>query len=293
MTTFSSQGYIILPEEMYHIDTEKTVPIPKGDVIYLRGSLLVTKQYFQTAKGTVTVYDFRKQETIDSVTSYRTNYYPSPWAKTEEVGDLGFFVETNDHEYDEKKDKKNKDWKPYERYGFYSFDGKTAVKSRDSKPVVFPEYKIVAVCHYDSGPILKKYVKMFDIESGNQISDLSFWVRGKLDENTGLPEIYDVDGQHVMPAQTAPETGKEVYVLINMTGKNVISLPDDITAVEPFAEGLAAVQNKDGKWGYINASGRFVFECQFNDCSPFENGTADAVLNYKKVTINKDGSIIQ
>ena len=56
---------------------------------------------------------------------------------------------------------------------------------------------------------------------------------------------------------------------------------------------MAIVENQDGKYGYINTSGTLVYPYQFSDVENFSEGTAHAVLNYKKVTLDKEGNIQQ
>ncbi|MDR3054878.1 MAG: WG repeat-containing protein [Zoogloeaceae bacterium] len=59
--------------------------------------------------------------------------------------------------------------------------------------------------------------------------------------------------------------------------------------VRPYSEGLAPVQAKNGKWGYINEQQRMVIQPQFDDAQEFKNGKAPACLNGKCGFINKQG----
>ena len=68
-------------------------------------------------------------------------------------------------------------------------------------------------------------------------------------------------------------------------------------AATDFSEGLAAVQNKKGYWGYINTQGREVIRCQFLAASPFSEGLARVVMkndvgNYVYAYIDKSGEIV-
>lgn len=58
-----------------------------------------------------------------------------------------------------------------------------------------------------------------------------------------------------------------------------------------FSDGMAVVRNSQGKYGYINDLGEMVYHYQFDDAESFENGKAQAVLNYKKVILDKNGNI--
>ena len=64
-----------------------------------------------------------------------------------------------------------------------------------------------------------------------------------------------------------------------------------------FSEGLAAVQNKKGYWGYINTQGKEIIRCQFLAASPFSEGLARVVMendfgNYVYAYIDKSGEIV-
>ena len=59
--------------------------------------------------------------------------------------------------------------------------------------------------------------------------------------------------------------------------------------VSAYSEGLAAVQDKHGKWGYINDKQDWVIEPRFEEAKDFQNGRAGAKLNGKWGFINKKG----
>ena len=83
--------------------------------------------------------------------------------------------------------------------------------------------------------------------------------------------------------------GKD-YVLINLS-KNTLYELKDVVAVHDFSDGMAALQNKNKKWGYINTKGEMVYDFQFDDAPDFKEGRAEVILDYKKVTIDLDGNI--
>ncbi len=56
-----------------------------------------------------------------------------------------------------------------------------------------------------------------------------------------------------------------------------------------FNQGLAAAQTK-GKWDFIDTTGRFVIQPQYDDAGDLsEDGTADVSLNGAEITIDKTG----
>jgi hypothetical protein len=66
----------------------------------------------------------------------------------------------------------------------------------------------------------------------------------------------------------------------------------EFTTVSPFSEGLAAVQEaKDGKYGFIDASGTYLIQSEFEDAKPFAEGLAAVRLNKRWGYISKSGEM--
>jgi len=59
-----------------------------------------------------------------------------------------------------------------------------------------------------------------------------------------------------------------------------------------FSEGLAAVENKNNLWGFIDKNNNVVINFQYDECNSFRENLACVGLNNKKGFINKDGKII-
>jgi hypothetical protein len=59
--------------------------------------------------------------------------------------------------------------------------------------------------------------------------------------------------------------------------------------VRSYSEGLAAVQQSNGRWGFINERQEWVIPARFEDAKEFQNGKAAAKLNGKWGFINKRG----
>jgi WG containing repeat len=78
------------------------------------------------------------------------------------------------------------------------------------------------------------------------------------------------------------QNGKWGY--IDRTGKLTISA--QFEAAEPFSEGLASVQ-VGGKWGYIDRTGKLVIKPQFSDAEEFVDGLA--IISFGKT---RTGSFI-
>jgi hypothetical protein len=61
-----------------------------------------------------------------------------------------------------------------------------------------------------------------------------------------------------------------------------------------FCDGLATVKDTNGKWGYIDKTGKLVIPCQWNDSGNFKNGIGrvkDSDGFWHK--IDKTGKIIE
>lgn len=59
-----------------------------------------------------------------------------------------------------------------------------------------------------------------------------------------------------------------------------------------FGEGRAPVQ-KNGRWGFIDASGREVITPRYDKVWPFENGQAVVVNNGQHRRIDRNGQDVQ
>ncbi len=56
-----------------------------------------------------------------------------------------------------------------------------------------------------------------------------------------------------------------------IAGIELLTIPPQFDAADPFVEGLARVQ-KDNQWGYIDKSGKFMIPPQFAEAHPFAEG---------------------
>ena len=81
------------------------------------------------------------------------------------------------------------------------------------------------------------------------------------------------------------------YFIVDLTDAKVSYL-HEIDAIGTISDGLLAVQNKNGKWGYVDLSGKIVIEFQFEEAHDFSNGKADVIYKYKKQMIDTKGNIL-
>lgn len=71
------------------------------------------------------------------------------------------------------------------------------------------------------------------------------------------------------------------------------AIADDIyLSIEPFSEGLAAVQSQEHLWGYIDTTGEIVIPCEYTYAGIFSDGVACVRKDCKYGSINTSGQII-
>jgi hypothetical protein len=92
--------------------------------------------------------------------------------------------------------------------------------------------------------------------------------------------------QETLQLRPIQQNGKWGY--IDSTGKIVIR-PQFVWA-EEFSEGLAAIENEDGKHGYIDESGRIVIEPKFDNWTDFSEGLAAVSIDFEWGYIDKAGN---
>ena len=82
------------------------------------------------------------------------------------------------------------------------------------------------------------------------------------------------------------------YGFIDQSGKLLI--PCRWESVETFSSGMAAVKDVNKKWGYINTTGKIVIPCKWSGVQLFQGETAKVKDNSNKwVEIDKTGHVIE
>ena len=78
--------------------------------------------------------------------------------------------------------------------------------------------------------------------------------------------------------------------MIDTRGQLII--PCQYDDIHPFSEGLAAIENSDGKWGFINKNNKIVIPCIYKSAESFSNGIAYVTNdNNERCLINSNGKI--
>ena len=67
---------------------------------------------------------------------------------------------------------------------------------------------------------------------------------------------------------------------------------DGWKAAGAFSEGLAAVQDENGLWGYMNKAGEIVIPCQWDEAEKFSGGIAVVTKDRKYGIINTAGELV-
>ena len=70
-------------------------------------------------------------------------------------------------------------------------------------------------------------------------------------------------------------------------------IPFQFENARGFAEALAPVSNSKGLWGYINKSGKLVFEYQYNFADFYVEGKARVMKNGNLMMIDKNGKEVK
>jgi hypothetical protein len=98
--------------------------------------------------------------------------------------------------------------------------------------------------------------------------------------------MYGQAGQPAARLRPVQQNGKWGY--IDVTGKIVIE--PRFAWAEEFSEGLAAFENEDGKHGYIDETGKVIIEPVFDNWTEFSEGLAAVSVNFEWGYIDKTGT---
>ena len=89
-------------------------------------------------------------------------------------------------------------------------------------------------------------------------------------------------------------------LVIDRKGDVIKELPKDVSQCSMFARGMAAIQNDNGQWGFINASGDTIISANFNSVNLFlyddyamvvdANQQSDSTVNF--TVIDKGGKVM-
>src|SRR6266513_2617600 len=92
-------------------------------------------------------------------------------------------------------------------------------------------------------------------------------------------------GQRISRLRPIQQDGKWGY--IDSSGKTVVK--PQFAWAEEFSEGLAAFENEEGKRGYIDDTGKIVIEPKFDNWTEFSEGLAAVSIDFEWGYIDKTG----
>jgi hypothetical protein len=178
------------------------------------------------------------------------------------------------------------------KYGFIDFkDGVFVVRESeftygDGKYGAFTsEGEVILPCIYDTVSSNGKFLYVKNLKTDRT---QAFSINGKpiTPENLSVESEFGKDGIAIIknneynPVVTNKK-GEKIYSSNPNFKKNYINTKGEVvldTAVykdiTTFSNGLAAVENKDGLFGYINTSGKLVIPCIYDRAYPFQTNYA-------------------
>lgn len=83
---------------------------------------------------------------------------------------------------------------------------------------------------------------------------------------------------------------KDAWGFIDATGKRITPL--EYVDFNSWNEGLIPVQNREGRWGYLNYQGRVAIPFIFDEANTFRFGRAPASKNQKYGMIDRSGKFV-
>ena len=303
---FLDQGYIVVPCEGKNIfccvKDGQYVETPSGLLDYLDGNLLV----FVSTIYDPTVKNENVRKSKLSVYNLATNQ--SSWEMESKGG--------TDREKDLKlttvlgrkanlSDEELKEWRKKNGYVITKCGDKGIILNYNSSHYAYfgQDGKTISgytgshFNYYDCNMLrdirsdfleTENTVTLYDLDNDGEVFFSSAVYKSRKD----VPSAQKVDNQYLMviaEAQSEKSEEKGPLFLLNMTNRTITPLSEEIEKVMEFSDGMAAVQNTEGKWGYINAKGELVYPCEYDEGNPFEDGKVVTIRNYKKVTLTKDG----
>lgn len=98
-------------------------------------------------------------------------------------------------------------------------------------------------------------------------------------------------GISVAGVSASPAGEQEYVIFIDRAGQNIFG-ETTFSAGQPFSEGMAAVKSFEGQFGYIDLSGEYVIQPQYDYALPFSEGLAPVMVGDKVGYINRSGATV-
>tara|TARA_B110000285_G_scaffold230920_1_gene298442 strand:- start:1806 stop:3554 length:1749 start_codon:yes stop_codon:yes gene_type:complete len=141
------------------------------------------------------------------------------------------------------------------RWGFVNFSGDEVIPPEFKDKPTLSSNGISMVTEYHDGDKYYDFIKIYADGDKYKIDELGMKLLDALPFNEGV-------------SATVAENSKIKYIDDEF---NVLFTLNDIEYSSSFSNGLAAVQNIDGKWGFINKKGEIVIKCQYDKVTTFND----------------------
>lgn len=196
--------------------------------------------------------------------------------------------------------------------GFFALnkDGKWGFISKDGKESIPLIYDNIGVLSEGLANVKRDGKFGYVDENGKEVIECSYYtaepfekgsavISIKKDKGYGLLFGYiNFTGKEIVPCQY-----DELIRLKNgysIAGKNykyyILDEMGEIIReydyIREFSEGMAAVRNEDGKYGYIDDSGNELILCNYDEADIFSEGLARIELDGKCGYIDKNGNVV-
>ncbi len=184
----------------------------------------------------------------------KCNVLPKDFKSTEIglVGDEQLFVADNNN-----------------KYAYYSYE---------TMEKVFGDYDEATTMFYSRAAIKDKDKWYIINTKGEKISD------------TGYGDIVRNQRGMICIGDRIFAKKGDKYVLLDKDGIEIGT--DTYEDVDIFQDGTYAAVKQNGKWGYIDADGNKVIDCQYEEAKSFSNGIGAVKQNGKWGYINTDNKIV-
>lgn len=141
------------------------------------------------------------------------------------------------------------------RWGFVNFSGDEVIPPEFKDAPTVASNGVSMVTEYHEGDKYYDFIRIYADGDKYKIDELGMKLVEALPFSEGMSAI-------------VTENNKIKYIDDNF---NDLFTLNDIEFATSFSNGLAAVQNTDGKWGFINKTGEIAIKCQYDQSTKFND----------------------
>ncbi|MBM78354.1 MAG: hypothetical protein CL846_07715 [Crocinitomicaceae bacterium] len=149
------------------------------------------------------------------------------------------------------------------RWGFINYTGDEVIPPEFKYPPTISSDGISMIKQYRDGEEFFDFIKIINSGTKYKIEELGMKLVNALPFSDGKTAIVENNSK----IKYIDKNFKELFTLEN------------IEYACSFSNGFAAVQNIDGKWGFINSKGKIAIKCQYDRVTKFNDNHALVVEN--------------